>query len=619
MSRLSRILLTVFSVSYPLSLFAFQLWFQLPPRFLVVNLLALGGFYALAYRREAGWKSFQGVQFWLMLTLILGLALGTWLTDHLGWVKLYPLVMNAFLLAGFGYSLYRPPEMIWRFAQVQDPSLKYAPNQAEIRLYTRRVTGVWCGFFVLNGSIAAWTALAAPEELWALYNGVFSYIAIGTLIAAEWVFRHLAGPRNWGRDPVLLSAAGTKVLDRAGLAHRVALAKRRLPEQTGIHLATEDLTEVLTAVSVCLQTGRTLHLGALSGSSEPLVSWTEAFSRPLAEEEAPLRDEELQAAASDPWSEASRIVFHTSGSTGVPKAVVKSLSQLQTEVQVLKDLFFSPVRPRLFVPTVSPLHLYGFLFVVLLPFELKSPRLDRLVSYPETLSQLRQGLIVLVTSPAFLKRLDEPNAGLPRPPERVFSSGGALPEAAARRAQAWFGQAVTEIYGSTETGGIAWRRNPEANLWTLFPGMVLSGGGEESVWLQSPYLEAPVPLDDRLELGEGGFRLLGRADSVVKIEEKRVALNEVEHRLIETGWVKDAAVLAFLEGRQQLGAAVVLNEKGLQRFAGSNRRQMGQAFREALAAYFEPVALPRKWRFLEDLGRNAQGKLSKEAVRVLFD
>ena len=55
--------------------------------------------------------------------------------------------------------------------------------------YVRTLTGVWAGFFVLNGLIALWTALRASIDIWALYNGLLSYALIGALLLGEWVFR----------------------------------------------------------------------------------------------------------------------------------------------------------------------------------------------------------------------------------------------------------------------------------------------------------------------------------------------------------------------------------------------------------------------------------------------
>jgi len=88
------------------------------------------------------------------------------------------------LLAAFTYTLGHPPSMIEVFARVSNPDL---PQDAIG--YTRKVTMVWCGFFLINGLIALWTALLADIETWTLYNGLISYCAIGALVAGEVIFR----------------------------------------------------------------------------------------------------------------------------------------------------------------------------------------------------------------------------------------------------------------------------------------------------------------------------------------------------------------------------------------------------------------------------------------------
>ena len=52
-------------------------------------------------------------------------------------------------------------------------------------VYTRRVTQVWCGFFVVNGLIAVATALWASTAVWTLYNGLLSYVAMGVLMGGD--------------------------------------------------------------------------------------------------------------------------------------------------------------------------------------------------------------------------------------------------------------------------------------------------------------------------------------------------------------------------------------------------------------------------------------------------
>jgi uncharacterized membrane protein len=99
-------------------------------------------------------------------------------------VQLYPALVNAVLFALFASSLWRGPTVVERVARLHDPALP-----PEGVAYTRRVTQVWCVFFVVNGTIAAGTALWASPAAWALYNGVISYGAMGLLMAVEWLVR----------------------------------------------------------------------------------------------------------------------------------------------------------------------------------------------------------------------------------------------------------------------------------------------------------------------------------------------------------------------------------------------------------------------------------------------
>lgn len=99
-------------------------------------------------------------------------------------LKLYPVLVNAAFLAAFGYSLMAPPSMVERLARLREPDLP----PAAVR-YTRRVTEVWCGFFILNGAAALGTALWATDAVWSLYTGVISYVLMGMLFGAEFLLR----------------------------------------------------------------------------------------------------------------------------------------------------------------------------------------------------------------------------------------------------------------------------------------------------------------------------------------------------------------------------------------------------------------------------------------------
>jgi uncharacterized membrane protein len=93
-------------------------------------------------------------------------------------------LVNLVMLGLFSWTLLSPPSLIERLARLKEPDLP--PSGVH---YTRRVTQVWCGFFVLNGSIAAYTALYSSLATWTLYNGLISYLLMGLLFGGEFLLR----------------------------------------------------------------------------------------------------------------------------------------------------------------------------------------------------------------------------------------------------------------------------------------------------------------------------------------------------------------------------------------------------------------------------------------------
>lgn len=99
-------------------------------------------------------------------------------------LKLYPVLVNATLLAAFGWSLLHGPSMVERLARLREPDFPPAAIA-----YTRCVTQVWCAFFIVNGTIAGVLAVRASEAAWSLYTGVLSYLAMGLLFGVEYLVR----------------------------------------------------------------------------------------------------------------------------------------------------------------------------------------------------------------------------------------------------------------------------------------------------------------------------------------------------------------------------------------------------------------------------------------------
>ncbi|RTR07126.1 hypothetical protein [Halomonas nitroreducens] len=140
----------------------------------------------------AAWRLPAAHRRWALVPCLAALAMVVLGRAELG-VRAWPVAVNAGLLVVFATSLCRPPCVVERLARRQDPDL----SAAGVR-YTRRVTGLWCGFFLVNGSLALWTALAADLALWTLYNGAIAYALGAALFAAEWCIRQRV--RNRHRD-----------------------------------------------------------------------------------------------------------------------------------------------------------------------------------------------------------------------------------------------------------------------------------------------------------------------------------------------------------------------------------------------------------------------------------
>ena len=316
------------------------------------------------------------------------------------------------------------------------------------------------------------------------------------------------------------------------------------------------------------------------------------------------------------------IDFFTSGSTGEPKRVTKPLLMLEREIAVLDELWGFGQEGVPVLATVPHHHVYGLTFKVLWPLSAGHPFARRTHGlWEEVAAELPAGA-VLVTGPSHLGRISGlPELPMERRPRMVLSAGAPLTAAAAREAASVLGIAVTEIFGSSETGVIANRRcDGEERPWRPFPGVVLEIASGGTVRVRSPFLaeDGWYETVDVARPTPDGFRLLGRADRVVKVEGKRVSLPEVERQLGSLPQVAAAAVVALPGEPAVLGAAVLLTEEGRAELASLGPFRFGRVLRRALSASGEPTAMPRRWRFPNALPVDAMGKRRDGDVGALF-
>jgi acyl-coenzyme A synthetase/AMP-(fatty) acid ligase len=320
---------------------------------------------------------------------------------------------------------------------------------------------------------------------------------------------------------------------------------------------------------------------------------------------------------------SATITFYTSGSTGEPKPIHKTLKQLDDEVAALEGIWGNI--EGTFFSTVPPHHIYGLLFSVLWPVCGGYPFRTQTFSYWEDLLEVAGSDDYLISSPAHLGRFPIIAHGKKPNFRMVFSSGSELSAHASEATVEHLGVSPTEIYGSTETGGIAYRTYDRNNrAWTRFPGVEIWQGENQLLCLRSPYLEGNFETQDRVEIeSDDRFILQGRADRIVKIEGKRVSLTEMERCLRSLDMVQEVIAVPLTRNaqgsnRDLMGALVVLTDAGRQVLEDEGKLKLCRLLTAHLRQYFEALVLPKRWRFVDEIPVNSQGKRPLGFLTELF-
>lgn len=191
MSVLLKIAVAVVVLLYPIAIYFGLQQFQ--PKYLALSLAALVILRA-SITRSPIFKAVKGL--WaIVLVAGLGIAAFSFFDNSDLGLKLYPVIITSAFLTVFAYSLRHPPTVIERLARVQEPDLP-----PEGVAYTRKVTQVWCAFFVFNILVSLYTVIFSSTEIWTLYNGLISYLLMGTLFISELLYRKCVVQRRAADD-----------------------------------------------------------------------------------------------------------------------------------------------------------------------------------------------------------------------------------------------------------------------------------------------------------------------------------------------------------------------------------------------------------------------------------
>ena len=651
-----KILLAIAGVLYPVLVFVLLVVFKAPVRIisLCAIALALVLFLSATGNASKGADGKRKLNPKNLISSIFFLLAGTacFATNSALFLKLYPLAVCGTFFFVFAMSLASPPNIIFRFATLQDKSILGSPFKGRVEAYCKKVTLVWLCFFVLNSAAAVWTAFWASERVWAVYNGGVSYIIMGLIFAIEFIVRKRVNKKMGAYIPITQFKADSRADDyilcyddvwskgqyKTWLDFLTDTARmRKVVEGTDAAefiLHCNDYWHFLVTFVALLQCKKQVMLTAnitpefLKEMRKPGYQfWTDAaiipdtLFIPDAIKNAPQVTEEEIRSAPQIVADDTCIHMFTSGSTGKPKDVIQRMTEFNEDNAFVFSKWGAEFQKRKLVATVSQHHIYGFLFTIALPFAAGVPFRRKRIEIPNEFEKLSDERYIIIAVPAFLKRTNEVEEKLPLNDCFIFTSGGVLLPEVAKKTNEVFGFWPVEVYGSTETSGIAYRQSKNGLEWTPFDNAEIWKNEDGCLVIKSPYIKDPAGFAtaDLVDIhSDGRFILKGRADSIVKIEEKRVSLAEVENRLLQSGLVRDVCVVAMNDRRQYLAAAIQFNDEGKKKFEGAKKFDINMFFHDYLMDFFENVVIPKKWRFLDALPSDLQGKHKKLEIQALF-
>ncbi len=317
-------------------------------------------------------------------------------------------------------------------------------------------------------------------------------------------------------------------------------------------------------------------------------------------------------------ADAEWLLLFTGGSTGAPRIWSKTAGNIIAEAQ------FMAARYRIctndiIAATVTPYHIYGLLFSVVIPLVASARVLAETPSFPAEIVALvqQESATILASVPVHYRALRgrQISASL----RLAFSSAGMLEQEDNDDFCECNKAGVVEVYGSTETGGLATRNRSVGQEFFSPLEPVEWQIKEERLYVRSPFLSPDLSMNgdgfflsgDRVQSrGDSEFSLHGRADAITKVGGERVDLDEVRDLLQSQPEVKECVVVSFRDetGRGNRIAALVRGDE----------IDLNQ-IKKSLARDLEPAALPKLIRKVDHIPVGSNGKYDREAIHTLLE
>ncbi|WP_084590812.1 aromatic amino acid lyase [Desulfonatronovibrio magnus] len=293
------------------------------------------------------------------------------------------------------------------------------------------------------------------------------------------------------------------------------------------------------------------------------------------------------------------ITFFTSGSTGEPKPIIRDYYFLEQDASHLAKMLQGTKR---FLGLVPPHHIYGFIYTVLIPKVLGAKLIDLRFKRPKAIiSKLAPG-DAIIGFPHIWRLCSETKERFPAGVIGVTSTGPCPPEII-RTLKRQGLQVMFEIYGSSESGAMGYRSNPDDPLTLMDTWKRLSTDSFVREREDGSFSE-PFVFQDVLEwLDETRFFVKKRLDSAVQVTGINVYPARVMEMILSHKAVAECAVrLMRPEEGTRLKAFVVLRD-GFPADA-----KMRDTLRVYLAERLYRVERPGAITFGTELPKNEIGK-----------
>ena len=332
--------------------------------------------------------------------------------------------------------------------------------------------------------------------------------------------------------------------------------------------------------------------------------------------------ESINEAFSEINSDFEALGVFTSGSTGEPLRIDKTIKQLENEVEALELTFGEQIaKAVVFNRSVSHQHFFGMPFGVYWPVS-RGSMLSRLAIKGghewDTLNPQ-----VLITSPSFLKSIAQTTSQhkkIGSEIQSIFSAGGVLEDSIFSTIKEVANTRVIDIYGSSETGHIAWRTSP-AMPWQAQLGVQFKKPIDKVLEIKSKFCpsDAWFTTSDLARQNGNSFEILGRADRIIKIESTRVSSSQLIASINESDFVDDCLITDLDNGRRsQLSAVLKLTTLGIDVLEQDGRLRLINGIKDSLRGRVNSIAIPRRWRFVAEFPSNNLGKVLKTDLDGLF-